>query len=84
MAMRFEDLYTILNTPLSERGIPEFWVYVLAVIGGIYLLNPGAGLIELIPDNLPLIGNLDEGGACLAVWYGILQYMERKKRKKTT
>lgn len=29
----------------------------------IYLLNPGAGIFELIPDNLPIIGNLDEAAA---------------------
>lgn len=29
----------------------------------VYLANPGAGVIELIPDNLPVIGNLDEAGA---------------------
>jgi hypothetical protein len=36
------------------------------LIGGlcvIYLLNPTLGLFELIPDNLPIIGNLDEAGA---------------------
>ncbi|HMV14989.1 MAG TPA: DUF1232 domain-containing protein [Chitinophagales bacterium] len=29
----------------------------------LYLINPTAGFIELIPDNIPLIGNLDEAGA---------------------
>jgi uncharacterized membrane protein YkvA (DUF1232 family) len=29
----------------------------------IYLINPGAGFVELLPDNLPFIGNLDEGAA---------------------
>jgi len=29
----------------------------------IYLFNPGAGIFELIPDNLPIIGNLDEAAA---------------------
>jgi len=28
-----------------------------------YLLNIGIGFIELIPDNIPLVGNLDEAGA---------------------
>lgn len=34
---------------------------ILGIICLIYLLNPGAGVLELIPDNLPFIGNLDEG-----------------------
>lgn len=25
-----------------------------------FLMNPTAGILELIPDNLPLVGNLDE------------------------
>jgi len=40
---------------------------ILGVIGLIYLLNPTAGFIELIPDALPLVGNLDEAGATLLV-----------------
>ncbi len=38
-------------------------VIVVGLISVIYLLNPGAGIIEIIPDNIPLIGNLDEAGA---------------------
>lgn len=33
------------------------------LVAVIYLLNPGAGLFEMIPDNLPFIGNLDEVAA---------------------
>jgi uncharacterized membrane protein YkvA (DUF1232 family) len=42
-------------------------VFVLGVgaMAVLYLVNPTAGIIELIPDNLPLIGNLDEAGATL-------------------
>lgn len=41
------------------------WAWVGAVACAIYLLNPGWGVIELIPDNIPGIGNLDEAGAVL-------------------
>jgi uncharacterized membrane protein YkvA (DUF1232 family) len=34
-----------------------------ALFAVFYLINPTAGFIELIPDNIPLIGNLDEAGA---------------------
>ncbi|UCF68363.1 MAG: DUF1232 domain-containing protein [Acidobacteriota bacterium] len=29
----------------------------------LYLINPTAGIFELLPDNLPLIGNIDEAAA---------------------
>ena len=32
----------------------------LGVVAVLYLINPGAGVFEILPDNLPLIGNLDE------------------------
>lgn len=34
-----------------------------SLLGALYILNPGAGVFELIPDNLPFIGNLDEAAA---------------------
>ena len=40
-----------------------FIVFCLGLISTMYLLNIGAGFIELIPDNIPLVGNLDEAGA---------------------
>lgn len=44
------------------------WVTILlGVAGAIYLLNFTFGVIELIPDNAPIIGNLDEFGASALV-----------------
>jgi hypothetical protein len=34
---------------------------ILGILCLVYLINPGAGVIELLPDNLPIIGNIDEG-----------------------
>ncbi len=48
----------------------------LGVLSTLYLLNPGAGIFFEIPDNIPIIGNLDEAAAvamlisCLA-YFGI-------------
>jgi hypothetical protein len=38
-------------------------IFLLGLFCLIYLFNPGAGIFELIPDNLPLLGNLDEAAA---------------------
>ena len=41
--------------------------FMAGLVGLVYLLNPGAGIIELLPDNAPIIGNLDEAAATLLV-----------------
>jgi uncharacterized membrane protein YkvA (DUF1232 family) len=38
----------------------KFGLIIAALLCVVYLVNPGAGLIEIIPDNLPFVGNLDE------------------------
>ena len=38
-------------------------VFCLGLLSVLYILNPTAGLFEIIPDNLPFIGNLDEAAA---------------------
>ena len=38
-------------------------VFCVGMLAMIYILNPTAGLFEIIPDNLPLVGNLDEAAA---------------------
>ena len=38
-------------------------IFLLGLFCLVYLLNPGAGVFELIPDNIPIIGNLDEAAA---------------------
>lgn len=38
-------------------------VFVAGLLAALYILNPTAGVFEIIPDNLPLVGNLDEAAA---------------------
>lgn len=38
-------------------------VLIIGIIAVMYILNIGMGVIELIPDNIPFVGNLDEAGA---------------------
>ncbi len=48
---------------------------LFGALGAVYLINPTAGLFELIPDNLPVIGNLDEAAAVLLL-ISCLAYFE--------
>lgn len=52
-----------------------WWRRVLAVgamaLGAVYLINPTAGVLELLPDALPFVGNLDEAGATALLIWGI-------------
>ncbi len=45
----------------------------LLIVGGLYLLNPLFG-VDLLPDNLPLIGNIDEVLAMFLV-LGSMRYL---------
>ncbi len=38
-------------------------VLALGLLATLYILNPTAGVFEILPDNLPLVGNLDEAAA---------------------
>lgn len=71
-----------LSEPLSKYGWPSWLVYLLSIIGVLYILNPTLGLLEFIPDNLPIIGNLDESVAVMLVLAGIVEALEGKKYQK--
>ena len=40
-------------------------VVILGILSFLYIINPGAGVFEFIPDNIPFIGNLDEATAVM-------------------
>lgn len=58
------------------QTLKSLFVLLLGAISGLYLLNISVGVFEFVPDNLPLVGNLDEATAtflllnCLA-YFGI-------------
>lgn len=59
-----------------KRLIREMFMLLISAIALIYILNPTAGFIELLPDNIPFLGNLDETTAVLILlntlrYYGI-------------
>ena len=67
---------TDIDTMTMKNLLNSVIVGGLGLVSAIYLFNPGAGFIELIPDNIPVIGNLDEAAAvsilisCLA-YFGV-------------
>jgi hypothetical protein len=66
--------------PARSRSCLGSWMSLAGVvIGAFYVTNPGAGFFELIPDNFPLFGNLDEAAATTALILG-LQYLFGRDR----
>ena len=83
------------NPPEEKRGfLNSLIIGAIGVVSAIYLLNPTFGF-DFIPDNLPIIGNLDEATAA-ALLISALAYFgidlgrlfgkakEHDKRSKTT
>ena len=48
-------------------------IFSLGLFSALYLFNPGAGIFEIIPDNIPIVGNLDEAAAA-ALLLACLRY----------
>jgi uncharacterized membrane protein YkvA (DUF1232 family) len=65
----------------ANNSFPSWLIYLFSFIGVIYLLNPTADIIELIPDNIPIIGHLDEAAAAFLVWQGINKYIKSRKSR---
>ena len=47
---------------------------IVALLCVVYMLIPTAGFLEFIPDNLPVIGNVDEG-LIMILLLGCLKYL---------
>jgi uncharacterized membrane protein YkvA (DUF1232 family) len=48
------------------------WATIAA--GSAYMINPTAGIFELLPDNLPVVGNLDEA-AVVFIMFAAMRYL---------
>jgi uncharacterized membrane protein YkvA (DUF1232 family) len=62
---------------VNEKTVRRVGAVLGIIVGAIYLLNPGAGIIELIPDAIPLVGNLDEAGATALLLWGVQQLRQK-------
>ncbi|MCY3719491.1 MAG: DUF1232 domain-containing protein [Anaerolineaceae bacterium] len=85
----FQPGYRGSNLGKNRRNLLSQLLALFAgVLAALYLVYPSLGIFELLPDMLPLVGNLDEAGASLLLinvlaWYGIdLNRFGRRKRKR--
>lgn len=79
LVLMADDEVTGKETNRSSLG--RLWAILGIVVAGLYLLNPTAGILELLPDNLPVVGNLDEGAAAALLIY-CLQYLRRSRDRE--
>jgi hypothetical protein len=73
----FEDFDLVVEEDAEPIEQPT-WARALAwatiALGSLYMINPTAGIFELLPDNLPVLGNLDEA-AILFLMYSAMRYL---------
>ncbi len=42
------------------KFLKTIFILITGLLSALYLANIGAGVVEIIPDNVPGVGNLDE------------------------
>ena len=64
-------------------------IIITGILSALYLLNPTAGLFEILPDNIPFVGNIDEATATTLLlaslsYFGIdiSNFFKKDKNKK--
>ncbi len=55
----------------------RYLIIASGLVSALYILNPGFGIFELIPDTIPIIGNLDEGAAAYVI-ISVIAYLQGK------
>lgn len=63
------------------KFIKTIFILISGLLSALYLANIGAGIVEIIPDNLPLVRNIDEFIASLLLMNS-LAYFGLDLRKK--
>ncbi len=61
------------HKPPKKRSAKDTIMVVFGAFCVLYLLNPTMGFVELLPDRLPIIGNIDEAGATAGLIF-VLRY----------
>jgi uncharacterized membrane protein YkvA (DUF1232 family) len=55
------------------KSLKKVAMPVIGILSVLYLINPTMGVFELIPDNIPFVGNLDEAAA-VTLLLSVLKY----------
>jgi hypothetical protein len=71
------DCVSFASSRLLTSIMKKLWVLILTLLSIVYLINPTAGIFELLPDNIPFVGNVDEGLAAF-VLYSCIEYWRGK------
>jgi hypothetical protein len=58
----------------QQPGWGRALAWATIILGGLYIVNPTAGVFELIPDVVPGLGNLDEA-AFMFLIFGAMRYL---------
>jgi hypothetical protein len=74
----FEDIDAplegeIVPVPQEQPGWARTLAWAILILGGLYMLNPTLG-VDVLPDNLPILGNLDEA-AIMFLLLGAVNYL---------
>ena len=62
----------------TKKPIPLPMLVIMILFSLVYLVNPTAGVLEFIPDNIPFLGNLDEAGATTMLIWAISELRNRR------
>ena len=71
----------MLKVETKTNSFYKLLAIVLSILSIIYILNPTAGVIEILPDNIPFIGNLDEAMAT-AILIKCIYYLRNGSKKE--
>ena len=53
--------------------------FIVSAAAIVYILNPTFGVYELLPDNMPIVGNLDEATATAILIWGAKTLFGKKE-----
>lgn len=62
----------------TKKPMPLPVLIVMILFSLVYLVNPTAGVLEFIPDNIPFLGNIDEAGATTMLIWAISELRNRR------